>query len=151
MGDVEPEAIHPPSPGINSARSHPAALWRSWPMAAGKTASRGRVEEGRRSSQRIREEHRATRFTLSSRVTGTRRESAYNERALSVCALLFTCLRARYASYRLTSPRATLSTDAPPLSFFLFLAANRSRATTLCARVSARVCVVGGSRARMDG
>lgn len=57
MGDVEPGAIHPPSPGINSARSHPAALWRSWPMAAGKTASlpadgKKREEEARKEFER---------------------------------------------------------------------------------------------------
>lgn len=135
--------------------------WRRTPRGLGKTASRGR--EARRREEEARKEFERNvvlpRATLSSRVTGTRRESAYNERALSVCALLFTCLRARYArvaSHRIASHRvsrrrvqpSTLSTDAPPLSLSLSLSFSLSlscsfQATDRAERdvcVSARMC-----------
>lgn len=137
--------------------------WRRTPRGLGKTASRGR--EARRREEEARKEFERNvvlpRATLSSRVTGTRRESAYNERALSVCALLFTCLRARYArvaSHRIASHRvsrrrvqpSTLSTDAPPLSLslllsvsFLLFPGNRSRRAR-CVRERADVCAGGG-------
>lgn len=84
--------IQPPSAEINSGVA--ALCGRTIAsQPAGKSVSGHGEGCGRRSWQRIREERRVPRSTLSSRVTGTRRESAYNERTLSVCARFVTCRR----------------------------------------------------------
>lgn len=102
---------------INSRRGS-AALWRArggrWRrMHRARLEKRQRGEGKKKLAKNSRGNVVPPRATLSSRVTGTRRESAYNERALSVCALLFTCLRAsrrvvsrRVASHRVSCNRA---------------------------------------------
>ena len=98
---------------INSRRGS-AALWRArggrWRrMHRARLEKRQRGEGKKKLAKNSRGNVVPPRATLSSRVTGTRRESAYNERALSVCALLFTCLRAsrRVVSRRVASHRVS--------------------------------------------
>lgn len=146
---------------INSRRGS-AALWRArggrWRrMHRARLEKRQRGEGKKKLAKNSRGNVVPPRATLSSRVTGTRRESAYNERALSVCALLFTCLRAsrRVVSRRVASglvQPSTLSTDAPPLppsrslplsASFLLFPGNRSRRAR-CVREGEDVCADGG-------
>lgn len=142
----------PPLCGARVVADGVACTARAW-----KNVARRRGEGKKKLAKNSRGNVVPPRATLSSRVTGTRRESAYNERALSVCALLFTCLRAsrRVVSRRVASglvQPSTLSTDAPPLppsrslplsASFLLFPGNRSRRAR-CVREGEDVCADGG-------
>ena len=143
---------------INSRRGS-AALWRArggrWRrMHRARLEKRQRGEGKKKLAKNSRGNVVPPRATLSSRVTGTRRESAYNERALSVCALLFTCLRAsrrvvsrRVASHRVSCNRARFPRmrllSLPLSASFLLFPGNRSRRAR-CVREGEDVCADGG-------
>lgn len=148
---------------INSRRGS-AALWRArggrWRrMHRARLEKRQRGEGKKKLAKNSRGNVVPPRATLSSRVTGTRRESAYNERALKrLRAPVY--VFARVASRRVASRRvasglvqpSTLSTDAPPLppsrslplsASFLLFPGNRSRRAR-CVREGEDVCADGG-------